>query len=646
MSYLNALRLHFAGQFQATVSTVNNDVRHFDNAKFEPSFQQRGTSQSRNGWWNPNGDGVWRLLGCAIKSAFMGDGSAVPSSDPVLTFSIADSDNSAPAKIVDLDPQQQMVSTIFGLQVRIANATGETLMRGNFAPAAFTELWSKVWSSAGGDMAMGAMWQSVIAVEKWGDVSGSPFLVALRAAAEANSGLLSIKFNVDLYSMAWPDAGQPGNDQFCRGRIVGTIGPASASEPRHFILGRQFTPQLVNNGINAVINYCAGVVDTQRNVLRLDLGNALPVRGDGAVVPLGDLFLQIYVAATGSTVLVGNLPQGVYTAANWYSTTAGIVEFTLNANVLSYIGSNPLQIVLHSSGGSVPVMAQEMLDGLYVRADLFVYRLSPGESKSVTFYATCFGQPYGGQVIALFDNPAGLQGTPAPANTAPGTLDEGVPYIDSNNNTTAPGRIAGIAYPQSVTTGNNGSVVVDITGGDPQNFRSYIDGQIYGIGYGLQNQGFEPGIGPVQSLGNFDGILANPWNFISVLVFDQFTTAQPPTWYGNIQPIFQQYANLYPVMANFIDLGNYAQVKGYARMLRHAFSLPEEDPNAMPVTRDLSPAKRAAILQWLANPIEGTPPQTAPNVKLAAAAPSSSKIAETARLGGKAAALARRFGNR
>lgn len=35
MSYLNAVRLHFSGSFQADVSTVNNDVRHFDVANFQ-----------------------------------------------------------------------------------------------------------------------------------------------------------------------------------------------------------------------------------------------------------------------------------------------------------------------------------------------------------------------------------------------------------------------------------------------------------------------------------------------------------------------------------------------------------------------------------------------------------------------------------
>jgi hypothetical protein len=52
------------------------------------------------------------------------------------------------------------------------------------------------------------------------------FMGELKQASDPT--LLSIKFNVD------------GFDQTRHvGRIVGTIGPASASEPAHFVVGRQ-----------------------------------------------------------------------------------------------------------------------------------------------------------------------------------------------------------------------------------------------------------------------------------------------------------------------------------------------------------------------------------------------------------------------
>jgi hypothetical protein len=52
MSYLGYPRLHFAGQFQVDVPTINNNPTHFDSARFHPSFHQYG--DELNGWWNPN----------------------------------------------------------------------------------------------------------------------------------------------------------------------------------------------------------------------------------------------------------------------------------------------------------------------------------------------------------------------------------------------------------------------------------------------------------------------------------------------------------------------------------------------------------------------------------------------------------------
>ena len=637
MSYLSqSLRLHFAGQFQATVSTVNNDVTHFNNETFDPSFQERP-----GGWWNPQGDGVWRLMGCRITSAYLADGQEAAGDDPVLQMQIADSDDSAPAKIVDLDPQQQMVSMIFGLTVRIADGNGRTLMKGTFQPAAFTELWSKVWSAtAGGDAAYGAMWQSVITVSEWAaDAPKSPFLQTLKVSADANGGLLSIKFNVDLYSMNNPQPNDAGDNNFCRGRIVGTIGPAAADEPACFVLGRQFYPQMLGG---AVMYFCAAVLDAKQNLLRLDLGNALPVTGEGKPVPLGDLLLCTVDPSSGRSVLLATLPQAVYSDEEWYLRTAGIVELPLAAKYAALAPDNPLQIMIGSSK-SAPAVVQEM-DGLYVRADQFVFRLSPGEKRTVALYATQLGQPYASKEIVFFANPSQLQGPPAPAGTAPGTLDPG----DSNYPKGTPYTAApddGVSYPSSVTTDAAGRAQIIITGGDTQNFRKYIDGQLYGIGYGLADQGFQSGSGPQQSLANSDGILANSWNFISVLVFDAFTPGNPVTW-QDLQPIFVQYANLYPVMKRFIDLGDEQQVISYARMLIHAFSLPDEDPNAMPVTRDLSPAKRAAILQWLKNlpqPAgEGSPRLAGIPAAKALKAEKAAPPHPLALAGGKAAAMARR----
>jgi hypothetical protein len=239
VSYLNPLRLHFAGTFEAAVSTVNNDPLHYDNDRFQPSYALSQSGTAPNGWFNPDGSGAWRLHDCAVTSAFLADGSPAAPTDRVLACGVADSDRRAAAKLVDLDPEQQLVSEIFGLELRIATASGETLLRGEFAPAAFMDIWDRAASGSGGsagsggsggDLDAGAMYQSVLTGLTWGDADGSPFLGALR---EASRTRLSVKFNVDGFSMT-PGAG------FMMGRIVGTLGPATRDEPRHFVAGRQF----------------------------------------------------------------------------------------------------------------------------------------------------------------------------------------------------------------------------------------------------------------------------------------------------------------------------------------------------------------------------------------------------------------------
>ena len=66
-----------------------------------------------------------------------------------------------------------------------------------------------------------------------------------------------------------------------------------------------------------------------------------------------------------------------------------------------------------------------------------------------------------------------------------------------------------------------------------------------------------------------------------------------------VAPILTQYQQLYSVMQNFVDLGSYASVVAAKSQMKDVFSRPETDPRYMPVTRDLSPAKRKMIMQWL-----------------------------------------------
>lgn len=627
MSYLSPLRLHFAGRFQASVSTVNNDVTHFDNAAFKPAYQLRQDQNGPNGWWNPRGDAAWRLLGCQITAAFLTDGTPAAPDDPIRTARVADSDRRVTAKIADLDPQQQLVSMIFGLEVRIATATGDTLVRGRFRPAAFTDIWARVQGSGGtGDANAGAMWQSVIEDLEWSDASGSRFLEALRRAA--TDGLLSLKFNVDRYSMNWK------GDEFCRGRIVGTLGPACRSEPAHFVPGRQFmAPLPPTNGFPSppgkVFNGVA-VVDPEAGKIRLDLGNALPSTASGDLLAdIGALTLGFPVppADPGKAVswtILGAIP---YLAPGWYETTAGIVELPaqrrLTAAELEALRTSPLTLFTQNEGGApVPAISEPPL-GQHVRADQFVARLSPGDRFAARLFATRYGLPLPGARLVAFLDASWLQsGTGEPEVATPASA---------------------LAFPTELETDAQGVATLEIRASDPGNPRGYIDGQVYGVRCVLADTQ------PASVAYPF-----NPWDFISILLWDTFRIDDPPTWHGGLQAVFQQYANLYPVMDRFLDLGDYTDVCRNRPHLLLAFGLEVENPNAMPVTRDLSPAKRAAILRWLTDlgpdglPRAGQPPATAARTRPAprplAVAPETHPGAPST--GGKLAALQRRRGAR
>ncbi len=631
MSYLNPLRLHFAGQFQAAVSTVNNDPVHFDNSRFKPQYQDLQTRSALNGWFNPRGDATWRLLGCKVTGAWMGPATPVPSADPVWTYLVADSDRNVAAKLVDLDPEQQLVSTVFGLEVRLCTATGATIMRGAFEPAPFTDIWSRAATPSGGDTDAGACYQSVLTDLDWLDIADSPFLTQLHQSAI--DGQLSIKFNVDSFNLTFT------SPDFMRGRITGTIAPAAADEPHQLILGRHlmttskptagfFTPM-------GEVNFCTARVDPVVKKIYLDLGNALPTTQAGGPVDLGPITLACVVQTQDgpSTVQIDTVLNHTYTDDAWYPTTAGVLELpaarTLTDDELAAVAANPL-VLSAWPGGVATVAVSEPPGGEYVRADRFVFRMSPGDHAQTALYATQFGAPYASARIIVLFEPSQLQ------------AQAGSPDLGPAPRVATP--VDAIGYPALLTTDERGMAVLPLAASDPGNPRGYIDGQVYGLRPVLEDTVFSPSA-PYPF---------NPSDFVSILVWDAFAPADDPvTWFGSLQPVLQQFENLYPVMKRFLRLGDYASVCANRRDLVYAFGLDVDNPNYMPVTRDLSPAKSAVLLAWLNNlgpdgqPLMGVAPPSAAHLADATdeteGTPEAGEPPLERPQGGKSAAVRRRL---
>ena len=579
MSYLSSLRVHFAGEFFSDPSTINNDPFHYETNNFDRSklwLSQSESNEDDNGWWNPSGAHAFKITTAKVKSAFLSNGNAAAAADKVLSLNV-ESLNRMPAKLVDLDVDQQLVSTIFGLTVKLTDDDGLSLMEGVMDAAPFTEIWSR-GTTGGIDERACAAYQSVLVVKRWGDLSASPFLQELKATSPEK---LSIKFNVDGYVMS------SASPRFATGRIVGTIGPADAQEPKHFVLGRHFDTAAgagarIGPGFRPVngINYCTGILDSARGKFRIDVGNSLPVSpsmGPVDTTRTGNLFLNCKLA-NGTLKEIGQIP---ISGGNWYENTAGIAEVpaqgSLSSADIDLINSSVLCLT-SDRGGTKRVVIEEANGGAYARADMFVARMNPGDEITLNFRVTRFGKPFPNAridfVIAL------RQGFTSALN-----------------------------FPNVINTNADGFAEFTMQASDPGNPRFYysadfprekIDGQIYNIFYRLNGVA-----------------VPNLSDKLSVLVWNNFTPDDPITWHGSMREVMTQYGNLYPIMtkdANIrLDLAEYEQIATQRQRILHVINLSENDPAYMPVSRDMSRAKLAALKKWLdvpagQKPLLGTAP--------------------------------------
>src|ERR1043165_7302434 len=173
MSYLDLPRLCFAGAFSADPSTVNNTPQNYDPRVTAP-----------NPGWNPTGTGQWQFIDCTVQAVYYADGTVCtsPEQDPIIGAAFMGANQQQMAKIVDLDPEQQMVSEIWGQQVQLGLFNLANSFVGTYEVAAFTDIWFRaVGAGASGDAPMGAAYQSVITALRWSDTINSRFLEELHA---------------------------------------------------------------------------------------------------------------------------------------------------------------------------------------------------------------------------------------------------------------------------------------------------------------------------------------------------------------------------------------------------------------------------------------------------------------------------------
>ncbi|NES00336.1 MAG: hypothetical protein F6J86_42230, partial [Symploca sp. SIO1B1] len=404
MTYLGFPRLHFSGRFQADPSTVNNDPEHFDDTRFKPNYQQLGTKTQVNGWWNPMGSGDWRFADCVVNKVYYQDGTScdAPNQDPVIGMEINPPQSGVKGKLVDLDPENQNVSQIWGFQIYLGNDK-TYVFQGNFEVVAFADLWFNR-APGRGDKTAAAFYQSVIKITNFDGLSNSKFIQDL-----GNPKKLSIKFTVDGFDA---DINSPN---FTWGRVIGVIGLYEEAEPYNFVPGRRLLPIP-----KSPLNYAPCIIDKQSNKLLVDLANSLQTEKPGGLFrDLGKLQVAlntgknqykikkdkdshkpkvVRVAGNGEYQIIGPIE---YLATNWYENEAGIQEFS---NLPAAVSNTPLAVIkaeekpgktVHVEPGSVYLLEDE--NGLFARAEQFVFRLSSNDDDEnidqTTLYAYKFGEP-------------------------------------------------------------------------------------------------------------------------------------------------------------------------------------------------------------------------------------------------------------
>ncbi|MBS1824236.1 MAG: hypothetical protein JST93_02860 [Acidobacteria bacterium] len=616
LSYLDPPRFSFSGQFWTNPSTINNATENYSLTEVYNNVPPSDVNPN-SVWWNPQGQAFFKITSGQVTSALNTTGSLITTSagDPLVGAGIVSVPTGAVrvqyARLVDLDPDQQARSMIVGLclQIQIPGESGIAIS-GVARPMIMLDVWGRVTGGGGGGIeTAGAMFQTVIDNPVWGTISTTKSnLIKALYAASPNS--LSLKIVVDAYN------GNPNSNSFNTGRIVGTIGPYLPGEPVNFVPKRKVFPPPPTQTSASPMN--SAPFELRGNTLTIDLGNSVPTTATygGPFVNLGPITGSC--PGGGDTITI--VPSlAAYTTQ--YTLTAGIFDIPLDPAIATKLATNVLSIGINPPTASTsavmgvtagrlkenlmlsqtgvtppPVAAQpamalsERSDGLYVDVTFNALRLEfdapPWSSQAaatgveitstaqVAFCATRFGIPASGVPISVT----------VAQNQYQFRNDQGEFYDISNT------PLSAISWsPQSGETDSTGTLLVTFTASHLNNSqkparRQILDGQLYLFTHPYA-----------------------PWNSvqpITFLVFDDSPAIVNPTWWDFVQPIFLQYARVYPAMRDLIDLSDYTSVTntgfGIPAKIQGVLSLPMSDPAFMPVTRDLSLRNRKAILAWFA----------------------------------------------
>ena len=266
MAYLNTPTIIVTGDIQLDVNTVNNDVRHYDNSQFVDSFQDLKKGSDLNGWWNPEGGSTVRFVDCSVVRCINEQGHSVDD-DPLLGAELSGPKDHSSGKMLDIDPQMQMTSEIWGVSLLLTGAGGDVLLHGKLHPAGFRDMQKRQFGAAvPNGQPFGGVWSSTLESLEWGDdLSNYPTLAALRTSSPNN---LAINLSIFGFYYSHEDG------RYSTGRLLAMIGPKQASEPMRFASTRRLYGAGATD-ISKPFSFSNYVVDANSGSAVVDLGMSI-----------------------------------------------------------------------------------------------------------------------------------------------------------------------------------------------------------------------------------------------------------------------------------------------------------------------------------------------------------------------------------
>ena len=538
------------------------------------------------------------------------------------------------AKLVDLDVDCQMHSTLYGMKFGVRDALGQLLFYGDWTPCIIANnLWYQLtcfndtskcllnYSSSGESFSAQSTTKLTNII--WAnDTQLTPFLKTLKSKLSVPNVLAiritlhSIKYSGNRAELGWVEGviGIPSaEDALCvpgqriMHPVVGSrpngldydicdeciYNGQGTSQGKTWLGPTPFQIKIENNGLSARVS--------------VDFSSTVVMDNNREIRDIKKLELAVYNMPSNTFNVIGEFKD--YTNNSTYTVKSGIYDFQVkNSTIITLLHNNPLAVIqstyttadqneVYGSQPSKPITfaTQNVTQTKYVvlikeheyfirPKGYYVGRLDglDKQSDQQQVYITRYGKiPTHGIIPTVHSMLNPELATPLPTMPPNGVVGQLINYANDSG-------IATFNFMKTMTIPALRNYGQPMCPGDDR-ITIPIDGQVYFFYYSIE--------------GLDDDVFKDIKTVY--LAHSDVRYTRPYTWVNDVGPIFTQYARLTPMMKTILDLSNYRDVTKprNLNLLTKNFMLDFDDPAYMPTTRDLSPVKRAMIQEWLNNPL-------------------------------------------